>query len=249
MAVQDAAHGVRNRFIMIVAFHQHGEQAGDGPGTFMQTRTGAFQQPRQFGEDGGGVTLAGGRLAGRQADLALGHGEAGHRIHQQQDIEAIVAQLLGHRHGDIGRLAAHQRRFVAGRGDHDGAGQAALAQIVLDELLHFAATFADQADHDGVGVGVARQHGQQRGFAHARAGEDAHALTGAQGGEGVHGAHAHVELAADAGAARRQRRRRLQRIRLCSLGQGSGPSGMTRARPSRKPTTSQEIVLLCPTLR
>ncbi len=53
---------------------------------------GAFQKPRQFGEDGGGVAFAGGRFAGGQADLALGHGKARHQIHQQQHIQARVAQ-------------------------------------------------------------------------------------------------------------------------------------------------------------
>jgi len=120
--------------------------------------------------------------------------------------------LFGHGHGDISRLAAHQRRFVGRRSDHHRTRQAFFAQIVLDEFLHFAAALADQSDHDGIGIGVARQHRQQRGFSHAGAGENAHALAGAAGGEGVEGANAQIQFLADAAAAGGGDGRGLERI-------------------------------------
>jgi hypothetical protein len=68
-----------------------------------------------------------------------------------------------------------------------------LAEDVLDEFLHLAAALADQADHDHVGLGVARHHAQQHALAHAGTGEQAHALAAADGQHAVDRAHAHVE--------------------------------------------------------
>ena len=112
-----------------------------GPGA------GPLQQPRQLGEHGRRIAFRGRRLARRQADLALRHGKAGDRIHQQQHMLALVAEIFGHAQRQIRRLAAHQRRFVRRRDDDDGARQTFLAEIVLDEFLDLAAAFADQPDH------------------------------------------------------------------------------------------------------
>ncbi|MDQ1133360.1 hypothetical protein QE386_001955 [Pseudoxanthomonas winnipegensis] len=90
-------------------------------------------------------------------------------------------------------VQARQRRPVGRRGDHDRATQAFLAEGGLDEIAHFAAAFADQAHDDDIGRGVAGHHAQQRRLAHARAGEQAHALAAADGQHGVDGAHADIE--------------------------------------------------------
>ena len=199
-------------------------------------------------------------------------------------MQALVAKLFGDRHRDIGRLTAHQRRLVGRRGDDDGARETFFAQIVLDEFLHLAAALADQTDDDRIGIGVAREHGQQCRLADAGAREDAHALALAAGRERVERAHAEIELAADTRAAcAAGGGLRLQRIGFRPCGSGplpsracrsrrsrgparrctdrsrragprirrgrpsvmpsSVPSGMASARPSRKPTTSQGIVL------
>ncbi|CFP67876.1 Uncharacterised protein [Bordetella pertussis] len=125
------------------------------------------------------------------------HGKARERVHDEQHVQALVAEMFGQARG-IGRaLQAQQRRDVGRRGDHHRAGQAFGAEVVLDEFLDFAAPFADQAHHDDVGAGVARHHAQQHALAHPRPGEQAHALTPADGQQAVDGAHAHVEHAVD----------------------------------------------------
>ena len=146
------------------------------------------------------IALGGRRLAGRQADLALGHGEAGHAVHHAQHVLALVAEIFGDRHGHVGRLPPHQRRFVGGGDDDDAARQAVLAQVLGDEFLHLAAALADQADDVDVDRHVARQHRHQHRLADAGAGEDAHALAAAAGQEGVDRADAEIDLAADAAA-------------------------------------------------
>ena len=169
---------------------------------------GALQQPRQLGEDRRRIALGGRRLAGGKADLALRHGEAGDRVHQQQHVLVLVAEVFGDGQRQVGGLAAHQRRLVGGRDHHDRAGQALLAEVVLEEFLHLAAALADQPDHRDVGHDVAGQHRQQHRLADAGAGEDAHALAVAAGDEDVQRANAEVERRADAPAGMGRRRRR-----------------------------------------
>ena len=211
MAVEDAAHGIRHRLVMVVAVHQHAEDAGDG--ALLGARPRPFQQTRQFGEYGRRIALGGRRLAGRQPDLALRHGKAGDRIHQHQHIFAEVAEIFRDRQRQIGRLAAHQRRFVRGRDHHHGARETGRAQIVLQEFLHLAAALADQADHRNVGRHVAGQHRQKHRFADTRARKDAHALAAADGEKGIERAHAEIERLAHPHAGMRRRRRIAERVR------------------------------------
>ncbi len=179
---------------MVAAFDKDREQSGDRarPGS----GPGALEQPRQLREHGRRIALGGRRLAGGQADLALGNSETGDRIHQDQHVVVDVAEELGDRQCQIGGLAAHQRRLVRGRDDHHGAGKPGRAEVVLKELLHLAAALADQPDHRNVGLDVAGEHRQQHRFAHAGAGENAHALAAAAGREGIERPHAEIERSA-----------------------------------------------------
>ena len=95
MAIQNASDCVRDRLIVVVAVHQHREDAGNGAGA--DSRTGPLKQLGQFGEHGRRIALGGRRLACRQADLALGHRKAGDRIHQAQHILVFIAKIFGDR--------------------------------------------------------------------------------------------------------------------------------------------------------
>jgi hypothetical protein len=132
----------------------------------------------------------------------------------------LIAEVFGKGQRQIGRVAAHQGRLVGGRDHHHGPLQPFLAEVVLQELLHLAATLADKTDHGHVGSREAGHHRQKHRLADPRSGEDAHALAAARGQEGVDGADAEVERFGDAapgmrrrrvGAEGMQRRARLQR--------------------------------------
>ena len=167
---------------------------------------GLLQQLRHHREDARRVAAGGRRLAGGQADLALGHGGAGDRVHEQQHVAALVAERLGDPGGHERGLEPHQRRLVRGGDDDDRAGHALGAEVLLEELAHLAATLADQADDPDVGVGAAGDLGQQAGLADAGAGEDAQALALAAGHEGVQRADAEGQRLLDPGAGERVRR-------------------------------------------
>ena len=178
----------------------------DGPGP--------LEQPGQEGEDRRRVAPGRRRLAGGQADLALGHGEAGEAVHHQHDVAALVAEPLGDAGGGEGGPDAHEGGLVGGGHDDHRAGQAFGPEVVLDELADLAATFADQGQDDDGGVGAAGDHGQQARLADAGAGEDAHALAPTARHQGVDGAHAEGQLAVDHLAAQRVRCRTLDGDRL-----------------------------------
>ncbi len=72
--------------------------------------------------------------------------------------------------------------------------------MFCDEFLHLAATFADQTDHDDIGIGVARHHAEQHALAHAAAGEQAHALPAADRQQRIDGAHTDIQRFADRAA-------------------------------------------------
>ena len=129
--------------------------------------------------------------------------------------------MLGDGHGGVGRLPAQQRRRVRG-GDHDHRARQPLgAQIVLEEFPHLAAALADQGEHRDVAGGVARQHGEQRGFADAGAGEQAEPLAPPAGGEAVERAHAEIEPRPEPRALRGIRRRGAYRRAVRPGGSGA----------------------------
>ena len=112
------------------------------------------------------------------------------------------------------------------------AGQALGAEVALDELAHLAAALADQGDHVDVGLGVARDHAEQRRLADAGAGEDAEALALAAGDQGVDGAHPEGHALRDRRAL--QRRGRLGHDRRAGRRGGRRPPGSRRRRWARR---------------
>ncbi len=93
-------------------------------------------------------------------------GEPRHRIHDEKNRLALVAKVLGDRHRRLRREAPHHRALVAGRDDRDGAG-AVCPEGVVEKFPHLSAALADKRDHDGVELGRARKHREQRRLADA----------------------------------------------------------------------------------
>ena len=148
---------------------------------------GPLEQLGQEGEDRRRVAPGGRGLAGRQPDLALGHGEAGQGVHHQDDVLALVAEPLGDPGGGEGGPDADEGRLVGRGHDHHRAGQALGSEVALDELVDLAAALADQGDHRHRGVGAPGDHGEKARLAHPGAGEDAQPLAPTAGDEGVDG--------------------------------------------------------------
>ena len=109
----------------------------------------------------------------------------------------LIAKVLGDGRRAIRGAQPHQRRTVRGRDDDHGALEASRPEVVLEERAHFAAAFADQREHDDVGLGAARHHAEQRALADAAAAEQADALAAAAGQHGVDGAHAGANRSRD----------------------------------------------------
>ena len=112
----------------------------------------------QEAEHGRRIAAGGRDLAGREADLALRHREAGEAVHQEVDVRSAVAEPLGDPGRDERRPEANERRLVRGRHDHDGPSEALGSEVVLDEFAHLTAAFADEGEDRDVGVGAADDH-------------------------------------------------------------------------------------------
>ena len=106
---------------------------------------GALEDARQDGEDGGRVALLAGWLAGGQSDFALRHGQARHRIHHQQHVGALVAEIFGDGQRHEAGADAQRGRAVGGGSDDHRARHALRAQVVVEEGAHLAVALADQA--------------------------------------------------------------------------------------------------------
>ncbi len=138
--------------------------------------SGALEHLGQQIEDRWRVAFLAGRFAGGETDLALGHGKAGNRIHDQEHVGSLVAEVFGDGQGDEAGADAQRRGALAGGADHDGTFAALGAELVFEEAADLAIAFADHGDHGDVGRIVARHGAEQRALADAAAAENADAL-------------------------------------------------------------------------
>ena len=169
----------------------------------------------------GRVALRRGRLAGGEADLALGLRHARERVDEEEDALSLRPEVLGDGGGDHRRPHALQGRLVAGGDHHHRAGEA-VSEVALDEVAHLAAALADEPHHHHVGVGRAGQHAEEHALAHPRSGQDGEPLPLADGEAGVDGADAESDGPGHAPPLHRRRRRGVQ----------AGATAQDEARPT-----------------
>ncbi|MNE14883.1 hypothetical protein D3C80_1077780 [compost metagenome] len=111
MPVQYTPGRVGNRVLLVIAFGQYRVKRRNRA-TARFGITGPLHQLGQLGENRRRVALGGRRLADGQGDLALSLGKTRQRVHQQQDVLALVAKVFGDACAIHGRAQAHQRRIV-----------------------------------------------------------------------------------------------------------------------------------------
>ncbi len=116
-------------------------------------------------------------------------GITGKRVHQEQHVEPLIAEILGDGQCGFAPLETHQRRSIGGSCHHHGAGTPLLTQDILDELLHLAAPFADEPYHDHIGYRAAGHHAEQHGFTNAGASKQPHPLALTDGQHRIDGTH------------------------------------------------------------
>ena len=171
--------------------------------------SGALHQSSQHVQHRRRVALRGRRLAGRQSDLALRHGESRQRVDDEQHILSLAGEILRDRRCRKRSTNAQQRRLVGSGNNHHRTPQTLFAEH-LKKLADFASAFADQRQHRHVGRGAARHHADQRALAHAAAAEDADTLAASAGDE----SHRWRECRSSSGS----------RIGTRSSGSGADPS-------------------------
>ena len=202
VAVEHTPRRVGDRVLLVVAFRQYGIERRDRTAARLGIAR-ALHQFRQLGEYRGWITLGRWRLADGQGDFPLGLGKTGQRVHQQQDVLALVAKIFGDARAVHRRAHPHQRRIVGRRSHHHRTLEAFFAEDVLDELLDLPAPLTDQPDHNDVGFGKAGHHAQQHTLAHAGTGEQAQALAATDREQAVDRPNADVQRHADGVAVER----------------------------------------------
>ena len=101
MAVKDGTRCIGDRILRIVAFGQYRIESGDLTAT-IGTVAGALDKLRQSCKHRGRVAASDRRFTDSQRNLALRHGIAGERIHDQQDMPTLIAKIFGNRGGVSG---------------------------------------------------------------------------------------------------------------------------------------------------
>jgi hypothetical protein len=100
VSVKNTAHGVGNRLVQIVAFHQNRVEAGDRTALTGST---PFKQLRQDRIDRRRKPAGRRPLTAGQTDLPLSPGKAGNRVKHQQYVAPLITEKLRHRCGHIRR--------------------------------------------------------------------------------------------------------------------------------------------------
>ena len=178
VAVEDAARGVGDRLVQVVALDQHGVEAVIEPRVPRCRRARAAAAAWRTRSADSPWWPAARRSASPISRCAIAK-RVTESISSSTSL-ALVAEVLGDRSSPC---TAPFTRTSAGSSEGatttTRARQPLGAEVVLDELAHLAAALADQADHDHVGLGVAGHHAEQRALADAGAGEQADALAAA----------------------------------------------------------------------
>jgi hypothetical protein len=94
VAVKDGSGGVGDRVLLVIAFCEHGVEGGDRTAA-VEAVAGALDELRQACENRGRVAASDRRFADGQGNLALRHRVAGQRVHDQQHVPALIAEVFG----------------------------------------------------------------------------------------------------------------------------------------------------------
>ena len=188
VSVEDSLGGIGDRLGHVVALDEHGVETRDRATALQRAR--ALEKSRQHGEDARCEALGRRSFASRKTNLPLRLRKSGDRVKHEKDIESLIAEELRRAARDRSRTHAHERTFVTSRDHDDRTAHAFFAQNMLDEFGDLTAALADQSDDIDLRAGSARNRSEQRALANARAGEDSHALTLADGEHRVNRAHA-----------------------------------------------------------
>ena len=109
LTIERGSRQVHHRILQIVAF---GEQRIQGGNAALSdaTGTGALNEVGQQAEYRRWIALRRGRFTNGQTNLALGMGDSGHAVYEQQDVFALGAKILRIQVCQISRTNTQQRR-------------------------------------------------------------------------------------------------------------------------------------------
>ena len=149
MPVENTPQDIGDRLFHVRSGDKHAEDGGDVPRT-LDTASGPFGQSHDLVCDRRGVASQRRQFAGGNGHLAMRLGEARDRIGHVEHVLALIAKMLGNRHGGQRATAPFQRRTVGRRGDNDTALHPFRAEHLGHEIENLAASFTDKRKDDHV---------------------------------------------------------------------------------------------------
>ena len=175
------------------------------------------------------IAFLAGRLSGGQSDFALRHGQPRHRIHHQQHVHALVAEVFRGGQRDERRADTKRRGTVGSRRDHHRTLHAFRTELLIEKRLDLAVALADQRDHADLGRIFSRHRAQQRALADAAAAEQADSLALAAGQETIDGTDAGDQAFGDMFPRERVGGRSIQRIRFHGFHRRTAVHGLSES--------------------
>lgn len=94
-------------------------------------------------------------------------GKAGDGVDQQQNVLTLIAEMFGHGHCGLCGPSPGEGRLVGCCADHHRPRKPFDAQHFFGEVAQLAPAFADQRQHDDIGLDPFGEVAQKHGFAHA----------------------------------------------------------------------------------
>ena len=169
--VQVREHGGRRGVRDVVRGDVDGLDGGDGP---VLGGGDALLQLAHLGGEGGLVADGGGHAAEQRGDLASRLGEAEDVVHEQEDVHALVAEVLRHGEGGQRHAEARARRLVHLAEHEAGLLQHLRLLHLLPEVVAFPRALPDAGEDRVPAVlrgDVVDELLDDDGLAHARAAE------------------------------------------------------------------------------
>src|ERR1700733_3759662 len=173
MSIQQRAHRIHHRILLIVTLHQHRVERGDTPIPEVPCPLHQLGQPRKHRRR---IPFTRRRLSRCQPNLSCRHRIPRQRVEHQQNMftpSCVVLRYRGRRHR---RTHSQQGALVRGRYQHHRPLASLLAQRVLHKLPHLAPAFPHQPDHRKISRSISCHHPNQRALTHTRTTKDSNSL-------------------------------------------------------------------------
>lgn len=191
MPIENAAHRIGDRIIVVVAIDENRKYAGDVARS-LRAWTTSLEQSWQFGENARRKAARHGRFALGDRDLTRRLCKSGDGVHDKKYGMSLIAKVFGDRHSRVCGGTAQQSALIA-RGDNGHRTSLTGPKGGFDEFSDFAPALSDQADDDHIESVGGGEHSEESRLSDARSREYAESLPDAERREQIYNSYARID--------------------------------------------------------